>query len=295
MSDLKSQAKSGRRSVWKVSRAMTVIAALFLASCAPAVQGDGDQGSLQPPQTQPPHTQPSPNESEDQSGQSLISKDEVDSDHGNLANMLRQSSLEDGLILWGTQTVVAGWEVEQYTDFAEMASRASVVVVARVVGRGPDRHLEGDPGTDDKLTYSSTEIEVVESLAGDASIRAGDRLIVEHFAPSAAAGIDTVGLFFLRYKLHNRMGEEYEQARQEEAGLYRLISHQGVFIDRGDGVPIGPQIEVLRLLDSGLDMPLDEFVFDGPPPDPSEYQLAATARNMSMDELIALVRRAGFK
>lgn len=72
MSDLKSQAKSGRRSVWKVSRAMTVIAALFLASCAPAVQGDGDQGSLQPPQTQPPHTQPSPNESEDQSG-SLLS------------------------------------------------------------------------------------------------------------------------------------------------------------------------------------------------------------------------------
>lgn len=210
-----------------------------------------------------------------------------------LTGQLADSSVDGGLILWGNQTMFGVVEVERYERLEDLAQRASTVVVGTVLGAGPSREVHGDPGTDDVVTYESTEIEVIEVLAGTREVRAGDRLIVESFRAPSKEGVGTVAVLFLRNKQDTNIGEPNPKALPGEAGIYRLISHQGVFIDRGDGVPVNPISEVMRLIESGDEVPLDEFVFGDNVPRAETQPIAAQARALTMDELLQLITKTG--
>ena len=209
-----------------------------------------------------------------------------------MARDLASSDRDGGLIVWGRQAMASASEVEHYREVEEMARRASTVVVGRILGPGPERVLHGDPGTGDVLTYPSTLIEVIDSLAGTRDTRPGDVLVLEGFVAPAEEGKGTVAVLFLRDKQDDEYGVRIPGVSDSEKGLYRLVSHQGVFIDRGDGVPINPIVEVTRLLDSFEDIPLDEFIFGDNLPDPRNNPIAAEMRNTTMLDLLTLLASA---
>jgi len=206
-----------------------------------------------------------------------------------VAALLVESSTEQALITWGRQALPGASEVEFYQSIDSMTQASSAVVVARIVGPGPTREVRGDEGTEDVLVYESTEIEVIEALGGTRPVNAGDSLWVEGFVGPTADAVGTVALYFLRRKGDNLQGERRPNALPGESDRWRLISSQGVIIDRGDGVPISPIREVLQLVELGAEIPLDEFIFREERPDPNLYPIAAELRDLTMLALLDLV------
>ena len=205
-----------------------------------------------------------------------------------LVGLLATSPLDGALSMWGFPPGAAVFEVEHYRHLEDMSRNASVVIVGQVVGPGPSRRIVGD-SPDDALVYQSVEVEVIERLADDPAVVRGDRLTVEQLGLTDQ-GVGSVAVFFLRDKQHDSQGRPSPSARPDEVGVYRPVSHQGVFVDRGDGTPVGPMIEATRLSDSHLEMSLDEFIWTGPEPDPTGYPLAAQTRNLLMSDFLMIVR-----
>ncbi len=128
-------------------------------------------------------------------------------------------------------------------------------------------------------------------LGGSRALRGGDRIRVEVFRPFGNDAAGSTAVLFVRSKQDDRQGRPNPKALASEVGLWRLVSHQGVYVDRGDGVPINPISEATRLVASSASrtVPLDEFVFGNNLPNPSEQPVAAQARKLTMDEFLRVV------
>lgn len=203
------------------------------------------------------------------------------------ASALRSTPLELSLAAWAEQTVLATSEGEQYDSVESMSRRASSVVVGKVLGPGPVRRLPR--GT----VYESLQVEVLDALAGTRSLEPGDHVRVEMpHAPHEVKG--RVAVFFLRCNQDDSDGNLNSDVPASEAGIFRLLGHQGVFVDRGDGVPINPITEALLLLTGDEDeVRLAEFVFIDNAPTRRDQPVAVQARRLTMEEFLRTVIAAG--
>ena len=205
-----------------------------------------------------------------------------------LAAIMAASDASAALEAWGYDPVPAATEVEWFSTLEEMTTRASLVVVGRIIGPGPQRQLHGDPGTGDSLVYGSYMVEVIAALGGTRDATPGDMLRVEGSGPQSEKAVDTVAILFLRLKSDDHQGRADPNALNAERGLYRLVSSQGVFIDRGDGVPVNPFKEAQLASMLGEGTPTEVAL------GPNLHRhgmapVAATVREMTVTELIVAI------
>ncbi|MDX1468227.1 MAG: hypothetical protein R3258_02695 [Acidimicrobiia bacterium] len=187
-------------------------------------------------------------------------------------------------------------EAERFGSLDDIARDSSVAVLARVVSPGPSRVIAGDEGTEDVLVYESVIVEILDVMSGHMSEahQIGDLLVLEQVGTPPEDAIGTTAVLFLRDKQDMFGFPSDAEPRPEEEGLYRLVSSQGVFIDRGDGVAVNPIIEMVRFMRSGEPGTFTDFVFDDSISiNQDTYPVAAVARQMTLTELIDLIASMG--
>jgi hypothetical protein len=111
-------------------------------------------------------------------------------------------------------------------------------------------------------------------------------------APHEAQG--SVAVFFLRCNQDDSAGIINPDAPASEAGIYRLVGDEGVFVDRGDGFPVNPIAEARRLANADSDeVPPDQSLSGDEGPARAERLLAVQARQLTMEEFLRGVIDAG--
>jgi hypothetical protein len=201
---------------------------------------------------------------------------------------LSASDLGDATEVGLSQVPFAALEAETFVSLDDIAARSSAVVVARIVGPRPNREVRGD-ADGDVLSLSSVELEVLEYLAGTRTLEAGERLLLEPMLPMPEVAADTVWVMFLRSKEDDVQGRPNPEALPVEAGIWRQVNSQGLFIDRGDGLVVNPvkAAEVWAQVESP-DQSLVEFVagYDGrDSTDPVESDVAGMRTEELLDQL----------
>ncbi len=130
-------------------------------------------------------------------------------------------------------------EVERYGSLQAAKSRASLVVVARVLDAGYTRTIGGDAG--DSIQLLGVVIEPVHVLAGSVPGQYAQAITVEFLSGQTPAAFlrDDIpsgyGIWFLRRK---GAGSEdiRPQAESPESQYYRLVSSQGLFVQGQNSV-----------------------------------------------------------
>lgn len=195
------------------------------------------------------------------------------------------ASLAGGL----SQVVLSGTEAEYFDGLAEIRDRSSAVVVARVLGPGPDRAIIGDVPAD-VLTMKSVKIEVVEFLGGTRRVEKGEVLLMEPMLPFPESAFDTVWIMFLRNKQDGVGGLPNPGALPAEVGIWRQVNSQGLFVDSGAGRPLNPVAAAASWASGDQSQDLEEFAVAAYDPasskDPVEREVAA----MTTAELLDFLR-----
>ncbi len=207
------------------------------------------------------------------------------------AAILQSTPLELSLAVWAAQTVLAAGEAEHYETVEAMTRHASAVVVGQVLGQGPVRRMIRGGRA---VVFESLQVEVLYALAGTRHLEPGDQVRVEMLAaPDDAKG--RAAVLFLRCNQDDTDGNVDPNVPAYEAGVYRLVGSQGVFVDRGDGVPVNPITEAMRLTINGdhNELRLDQFILSDDVPKREEQPVAAQARGLSMTDFLQIIIAAG--
>lgn len=191
-----------------------------------------------------------------------------------------------------SQVPFAGTEIERFTSLSDIRNRSSAVVVARILSRGPDRTIVGDV-SDDVLTMTSVEIEVIEPLAGTRRLNRGDVLLLEPMQglPDLAAG--TVWIMFLRNKQDDLLGAPNPDALPGEIGIWRQVNSQGLFIDGGGGRPLNPVAAAAAWSEANGGASLEDFTTSTYDPTKSSDPVELEVASMTVEEMLRFLRETG--
>lgn len=164
------------------------------------------------------------------------------------------------LRFWGSQASLGAASYETGDGLDDVGRRSSAVVIGRVADFPEPRVVRGD-ADGDVVTYGRMTVEVLEFIGGPRGVTAGQTLTVEMSVEPAggAEALDTVAILLLRHKKDGPDGRPMAEF-SEEPDVWRLISDQGVFVDRGDGIAVNPILAAAHLAETGSRVPIDDFV-----------------------------------
>jgi hypothetical protein len=188
-----------------------------------------------------------------------------------------------------SQVVTSGTEAEYFDGLADIRDRSSAVVVARILGPGPDRTIVGDVPSD-VLTMMSVEIEVLEFLGGTRVVEKGEVLLMEPMLPFPELAFDTVWIMFLRNKQDGVGGLPNPGALSSEVGIWRQVNSQGLFVDSGAGRPLNPVAAAAAWASGDQSRDLEEFAMAVYDPASSNDPVAREVAAMTTAELLDFLR-----
>lgn len=201
---------------------------------------------------------------------------------------LQESALAPILDAGLAQSAFGGSEIESFKGLADIRDRSSAVVVARVLGAGPERIISGDAQAD-TLKMTSIRIEVIEFLAGTRKVEVGEVLVMEPMYPIPESVFGSVWIFFLRSKEDDVFGRPYPGALPAEEGIWRDVNSQGKFVDAGLGRPVNPMTLAAAWDASGRPGSLLDFAaaYD---PSTSKDPVEVDVSSMTTAELLEFLR-----
>lgn len=205
-----------------------------------------------------------------------------------------RAAAADALGFWSSQAQTEGSSYEWQPSLEQMTLTSSAVIRGRVIGLAEGREIVGDT-PDDRVAYPSVALEVVEVYGGTRSLAAGQAIRLEVASGMSdmsdpVAGAGSGALLFLRHLQDGPTGSP-DAAFAGEPDAWRLVSPQGVVIDRGDGRAVFPITERL-LMEHESRPPQDLVVWvfdDGRPSDPRRFPITHELRGRDMDAVTTSV------
>ena len=264
-----------------------IVTATLLTACAAPPAGDAP-GSTSPPSTD--STAESASSSRAATASPAAAVDEDQGEHS-MANEGASGLDEDVLAAWGSAADLTSAFFENPPGLENITTRSSAVVVGRVIGRGDTQSVVGDT-PDDVVQIPSMIVEIIEPLGGPRALQPGARITLRGLGvpPDVETLEQSEAVMFLRH-LRDGFDGRPEPSFAEEADEWRLVSLEGVVVDRGDGRMVAPIGEVTQMLeaDAGPDLEAwltsDHAEFAG-----SEPSVTRDVRDLTRDDLLDRIR-----